>query len=99
MKNARGHTPLDLATTQATRDLIQKALNTTKCSGNGSKFDFKNVRYYCEACTKFFSEKCCWRGYYFETKDSEKKERPVCFCNWCLSDIEKAEKSLREAID
>ena len=55
--NARGHTPLDLATDPATRALIEKAFATDRCQGKvcgGSKFDFKNIRYYCEQCTKFY---------------------------------------------
>ena len=101
MANARGHTPLDLATTQENRDLIEKALQTGKCKGRncgGSKFDFKNVRFYCEGCGGFYAGTCCWRGEYYETKDSEFKERPVCFCYNCLDKIKKAEKDLEEAM-
>jgi len=101
MKNARGHTPLDLATTQETRDLINRALGTVKCKGKfcgGSKFDFKNVRFYCESCGNFFAETCCTRDEYFENKNSTIKERPVCFCSTCLHKIKVAEKELEEAI-
>ena len=102
MKNARGHTPLDLATTSETRELINRALSTVKCKGKhcgGSKFDFKNVRFYCESCTNFYCEKCCTRDEYFEDKDSTVKERPVCFCSTCLTLIKNAEKELDEAIN
>jgi len=34
MKNARGHTPLDLATDKTTRQLIEKAFATLKCKGS-----------------------------------------------------------------
>jgi len=101
MKNARGHTPLDLATTQETRDLINRALGTVKCKGKhcgGSKFDFKNVRFYCESCGNFFAETCCTRDEYYEDKNSTVKERPVCFCSTCLQKIKLAEKELEEAI-
>jgi len=53
IKNARGHTPLDLATQTEVKDLILKAMNTKKCVICKSKFDFKNIRYYCESCTRF----------------------------------------------
>lgn len=46
LKNARTHTPLDLATDEETRNLIQAGINTTNCSGtkcDKSKFDFRNV--------------------------------------------------------
>ena len=72
-----------------------------KCKGKvcgGSRFDFKNVRYYCEACTKFYCEKCCWRGDYYEDKSSDKKERPVCFCTSCLAEVHQAEHELDEAM-
>jgi len=43
VKNARGHTPLDLATSKETRQLIERALTTKVCPGKkcgGSKFSF-----------------------------------------------------------
>lgn len=90
MKNARGHTPYDLATTDETRKLIEKANKTLTCGGKncgGSRFDFKNVRFLCESCGNFFAETCCWRGEYYENEQSEQKERPVCFCIGCLQNI------------
>lgn len=65
----------------------------------GSSFDFKNVRFYCESCGKFFSEKCVTRVDYYETKDSPQKERPVCFCNKCWAHIKKSENELEYAMD
>lgn len=103
MKNARGHTPLDLATTQETRDLINRALKTSKCHKGikcgGSKFDFKNVRYRCDACSNFFSGQCTWQGQYYENAESDIKERPVTFSLTCLAEIQKAEKEIQEAMD
>jgi ankyrin repeat protein len=60
IKNARGHSPLDLATAPDVRELIQKATSTKICADKTckSKFDFKNIRYYCESCKKFFCLKC-----------------------------------------
>lgn len=94
LKNARGHTPLDLATTEDTRILINKAFQTQKCTGkncNNSKFDFKNIRYYCESCTNFFCLKCSTRQLVFEDKDSEVQERPICRCTNCKTKVEQAE--------
>ena len=51
VKNARLHSPLDLATDPETKALIKKAINTKVCAGNDcnkSKFDFKNIRFYCK---------------------------------------------------
>ena len=58
VKNARGHTPLDLATAPEVKQLILSAMNTKRCNICKSKFDFKNIRYYCESCSKFFCSKC-----------------------------------------
>jgi hypothetical protein len=102
MKNARGHTPLDLATTKETRALIEKAFNTSVCKGracSGSKFDFKNIRYYCEQCTQFFCRLCSQQNWVFENNGSEAKERPVCRCLNCQDKIDKAETDLRESMD
>lgn len=83
MKNARGHTPLDLTTNEETRALIQKATKTVKCTRCGSIFDFKNIRYYCEACQKFFCGKCSSKNWIYETVAAKEKERPVCRCTEC----------------
>lgn len=88
--NARGHTPLDLATTEATRQLITRAWQTTKCIGkncNQSKFDFKNTRYYCQMSGNFYCAKCCIRSYVYEDKDSQDKERPVTRSIQCQETI------------
>lgn len=49
VKNARLHTPMDLVTEPSTKNLIRKAINTKKCENKdcSSKFDFKNIRFYC----------------------------------------------------
>mmetsp|Transcript_24143 Transcript_24143/g.17000 ORF Transcript_24143/g.17000 Transcript_24143/m.17000 type:complete len:121 (+) Transcript_24143:458-820(+) len=83
VKNARGHTPLDLATNEETRALIQKATKTVKCNKDGSIFDFKNVRYYCEACEKFYCGKWAKRNWVYETVNATDKERPVTRCVDC----------------
>ncbi len=101
LKNARVHTPLDLATDPETRELIQRGIKTTHCSGkkcNKSKFDFRNIQYYCENCGKFYCKLCSTKDWVFENKDSLIAERPVCRCDDCLSDITQAEHRLREAM-
>ena len=51
VKNARGHTPMDLATEAMTKKLISHATKMKQCENNNCKgprkFDFKNIRYYC----------------------------------------------------
>ena len=101
MKNARGHTPLDLSTNKETRALIERAFQTVQCKGKNcgnSKFDFKNIRYYCESCTLFYCAKCSTRDWVFEDKSSENKERPVCRCKACYDKIKKSEDELSEAM-
>jgi len=102
LKNARGHTPLDLATTEETRQLITRAFQTLKCTGKncgGSKFDFKNIRFYCESCTNFFCGKCATRSWVYEDNDSEVPERPICRCTNCKTKVEQAEHELQAAME
>jgi ankyrin repeat protein len=73
IKNARGHTPLDLATSPEVTELIQKAIKTKNCSNLvcNSKFTFKNIRFYCGACTKFYCKNCSESMWVYECHDSE----------------------------
>jgi len=101
LKNARGHTPLDLATDEKVRALIIKATKTLTCIGkscNQSTFDFKNIRYYCESCSNFFCSRDSTRDWVYEDNDSEQKERPVCRCEACLKKIQKSQQELRDAM-
>lgn len=100
IKNARGHSPLDLATQPDVKELIQKAITTKNCANRSckSKFDFKNIRYYCESCRRFFCNKCSKSLWVFENKDDTEEERSVCRCNGCAEVIDKAERELMEAM-
>lgn len=98
IKNARGHTPLDLATQHEVKELILKAFNTKCCKICQSKFDFKNIRYYCESCQRFLCINCSQSQWVYESVDSEEKERPVCRCNDCLNTIRKSEAELQAAL-
>jgi hypothetical protein len=98
VKNARGHTPLDLATAPEVKDLIQKAINTRNCVICDEKFTFKNIRYYCESCGRFLCSKCSTSGWVYESVESEEKERPVCRCRDCKNKISKAEDELVAAM-
>lgn len=98
MKNARQHSPLDLATAPEVKDLIVKARSTKKCVLCSSKFDFKNIRYYCDSCSRFFCINCSYSQWVYEDKDSEEKERPVCRCLTCYKRIQESEENLRQAM-
>ena len=64
-----------------------------------SKFDFKNIRYYCEQSDKFFCIKCCKRDWVYESWDSLEKERPVCRGLDVVKKIQDHEADLRSAIE
>ena len=76
--NARGHSPMELATEPETKKLISKATKTLKCENCASKFDFKNVRYYCRQSNKFYCKDCSITKWVYEDWDSNEMERPVC---------------------
>jgi hypothetical protein len=101
IKNARGHSPLDLATQSEVKELIQKATSTKNCEDKKckSKFDFKNIRYYCESCRKFFCIKCSRSVWVFESVDAAEEERSVCRCNGCAELIASNERDLRNAMN
>lgn len=100
IKNARGHSPMDLATQPEVKELIQKATSTKNCENRmcKSKFDFKNIRYYCESCRKFFCNKCSKSLWVFESVNDVDEERSVCRCNGCAEVIANAERDLRNAM-
>ena len=100
MKNSRGHSPLDLATEENTKNLILKATKTKACENRDcrSKFDFKNIRYYCEVSHKFFCKKCSVTQWVFEDENCEEKERPVCRSNVVQNKVIERENLLKEAI-
>lgn len=87
-----------MAVEKSVRELIVKASKTKKCTICKSKFDFKNIRYYCESCSKFYCIKCCISNWVFDTKDDEEKERPVCRCETCNQMINTAESDLQGAM-
>ena len=92
---------MDLATDPETRSLIKEGIKTTHCSGkkcNNSKFDFRNIQYYCENSGKFYCKLCSTKAWVFENKDSDIPERPVCRSDDTLSIIETAENNLRGAM-
>lgn len=80
------------------RKLILKAIETKTCVICDSKFDFKNIRYYCESCTRFLCIKCSTSQWVFESVESEERERPVCRCNNCLNTIKQHEDALNTAL-
>lgn len=76
-----------------------KAMKTLKCQNCNSKFDFKNIRYFCEQSDKFYCRKCCKRDWVFEEWDSNEKERPVCRGLSVVKKIQEHEDDLASAID
>ena len=99
MKNARGHSPLELTTEPETKKLISQATKTEKCESCKSKFDFKNIRYYCEISKKFYCKNCSYTTWVYEHWDSREKERPVCRSKGVQRKIKDHETELSAAVD
>jgi len=101
VKNARLHTPLDLATEPKTKELINKASKTTHCANKtcSSRFDFKNIRYFCNASAKFYCKKCSMIDWAFEDWTSEEQERPICRSHAVDKQVKAHEKELAAAMD
>ena len=99
MKNARGHSPLDLTTEPETKKLITRATKTEKCETCKSKFDFKNIRYFCESSAKFYCKDCSHVFWVYENHDSLEKERPVCRSKAVYNKVKDHEKKLAEAVE
>jgi ankyrin repeat protein len=99
IKNARGHTPLHLATEPNVRELILRAVKTLKCLNCSSIFDFKNVRYYCLSCYNFYCLKCSKTQWVYERTASVEKNRLVCRCHACAEKVKKSEHTLQEAMN
>ena len=81
VKNARLHSPMDLATEPATKALIKKAISTKNCVGQEcgkSKFDFKNIRFFCKQSHNFYCRKCSSIYWLYETWQDTEQERVVC---------------------
>jgi frataxin-like iron-binding protein CyaY len=103
VKNARGHTPMDLATEPKTKKLIAHATKMKQCENSNCKgprkFDFKNIRYYCTQSNQFFCKKCSMTQWVYETPESEEMERPICRSLVVNEKILGHEKHLTAAIE
>ena len=101
VKNSRGHTPMDLATEPESKKLINQATKTKYCENKacGSKFDFKNIRYYCRQSQKFFCKNCSTFSWVYEHHESKEKERPCCRSDEVQKQIEQHEAELKGAIE
>ena len=91
---------MDLAVGEEVKNLIKKAIQTKNCKNVAcnSKFTFKNIRYYCESCGRFFCKNCSESQWVYEGRDSEEMERPVCRCQECNAKIKKSEDDLKAAM-
>lgn len=62
---------MDLATELETKKLISMATKTKLCEYCQTKFDFKNIRYYCSQSNKFYCKKCSSTTWVYENWESE----------------------------
>jgi len=101
VKNAWGHTPLDLATTPEVKQLLSDALKVKNCRypSCNSKFTFKNLRYLCLSTRDYFCSKCSKTGWVYENWDSEEMEMPICWSILEEKKISKQEQNLQEAME
>ena len=99
VKNARLHTPMELATDPETKKLLNKAVKTKNCEACKSKFNFKNIRFLCVQSNKFYCKNCCVVKYEYENWDSEEKERLVCRSLTVDEEIRQKEDLLQKSID
>jgi hypothetical protein len=98
-ENARGHTPMDLATEPNTKQLLQKALKARKCEKCKTEFDIKNFPHYCSQSGKFYCINCSKIQWVYETWESEETERLVCRSLEVEDKINAKEDDLSAAID
>ena len=99
MKNARGHSPLDLATATETRNLILKATKTKYCQICKDKFTFKNIRYFCQSSDMFICSNCKVNDWVYENHESKDPERLVCRSLPVDKLVKQHETELRTAIE
>lgn len=99
--NARGDSPLALATQQETKELILKTVKTKKCQHPGCDcvFDFKNFRYYCQQSDKFYCSKHSTTDWVHEAWNSDEAERPICRSTEIQKKIKANESELKEAME
>jgi len=72
-----------------------------KCENKdcNSKFDFKNIRFYCSQSTKFFCKQCVSKeSWVYELWQSKEPTRPVCRSKPVASLINSHEVEIREAM-
>jgi hypothetical protein len=98
--NARRHTPLHLSTQPSVKEIVVNAIKTEVCQKKSckSRFDFANVRYYCQNCTKFFCRNCKISMWVYEAMESTSKEKPVCYCQDCYDLIKRCEEKFQDAL-
>jgi len=99
LKNARGHTPLDLATDPDCKRLINDALKTSNCVNCQSEFDFKNLRYLCLTSGRFFCSNCSNTSWDYELPQSDERERPCCRSIQSEKEIRRAENAIKDCME
>eukprot|EP00357_Protocruzia_adherens_P032550 CAMPEP_0115014392 /NCGR_PEP_ID=MMETSP0216-20121206/26047_1 /TAXON_ID=223996 /ORGANISM="Protocruzia adherens, Strain Boccale" /LENGTH=576 /DNA_ID=CAMNT_0002384115 /DNA_START=26 /DNA_END=1756 /DNA_ORIENTATION=- len=98
-KNARGHTPFDLASDEMVKSRIRSSVKTEYCAGSGSPFQYQEPRNWCRISNNFYGDAYCTKSWVYETIESEERDRPVTRSIEAGNNIKKAEDRLVQAMD
>lgn len=99
IKNARSHTPLELASNEEIKALIKKTSEKSRCGICNSYFSFFVKKYICNVKEEIICKDCCKSNYYYENENSLTEEILECRCNNCIEEISKEEKQLIDTIN
>ncbi|OMJ71288.1 hypothetical protein SteCoe_30549 [Stentor coeruleus] len=98
-KNSRGHQPIQLTSDSYIKKILITAISARKCMKCKSTFDLRNTRHLCQVCKNYFCSNCKITTWMFINADSKEEDKPVCRCNDCQAEIDKAEIEMNEKID
>lgn len=98
-KNSRGHQPVQLTSDMNIKKILNYAISASKCSKCRSVFDLRNTRHLCQVCKNYYCCNCKLTSWMFINPESKEEDKPVCRCNDCQAQIDKAELDMNEKID
>lgn len=98
-KNSRGHQPVQLTSDLNIKKILNLAISAKKCSKCRSIFDLRNTRHLCQVCKSYYCCNCKITTWMYIRPDSKEEDKPVCRCNDCQAQIDKAELDMNEKID
>lgn len=97
-KNSRGHQPVQLTSDPYIKKMLLTAIGAKKCMKCKTSFDLRNTRHLCQVCKNYFCSNCKITTWMFISAESKEEDKPVCRCNDCQAQIDKAEIEMNEKI-